>query len=402
MAVASRQRSHHLVGPNGAGGGLHLGVARLRAAVGDVVPDGAGEEERLLRHHPQLAAERARGEAPHVDSVGQDGPARDVVEPGHQLQHGRFPRPGLAHERHRLAGLDGQVDPPQGLFTGAVAEADVDELEPAGQPAGVDRVGRRRRARRQGQQPLDPLDRDAGLLPGVEHRRQLLDGSEEQAEVEEEGDQLALGGGAPRHEHGPGAEDQGVGQLREHLDEGEVQGHEPLGVDPGPAVPVGQAGEAGLVALLTAVGLRHPHPGQVLLEVRVDLGHPVAGAVVGQVGALAVEPCGDGQRRHDGGGDEGQRGAHHDEGHGDAAAGDAADDGLDQAGRQQLLHGVDVGGHPGHHPATHLPVVVVEREALQVGEDLDPQRVKHLLGRRSGHQLLDDGVAPRGQGDQQG
>ena len=61
-----------------------------------------------------------------------------------------------------------------------------------------------------------------------------------------------------------------------------------------------------------------------------------------------------------------------------------ADDRVDQAGLQQLRQRFDVGGHAGHDPAGHLAVVVVDRHALEVGEDPDPQGVEEALGGTAG------------------
>ncbi len=54
---------------------------------------------------------------------------------------------------------------------------------------------------------------------------------------------------------------------------------------------------------------------------------------------------------------------------------------LIRPGLHQLGEGLHVGGHPGHDPAVELAVVVVEGQALEVGEDLDAQAVEHAFGR---------------------
>src|SRR5207237_1188252 len=52
--VALGQARNEGVGVGGAGGRLDLFARGVRAAVGDVLGDGHGEEERLLRHQPDL------------------------------------------------------------------------------------------------------------------------------------------------------------------------------------------------------------------------------------------------------------------------------------------------------------------------------------------------------------
>ena len=51
----------------------------------------------------------------------------------------------------------------------------------------------------------------------------------------------------------------------------------------------------------------------------------------------------------------------------------------DQAGLQERGQRVDVGGHPGHDPAGHLALVVVEPEPLQVRVAAHPQQVQQPL-----------------------
>ena len=53
----------------------------------------------------------------------------------------------------------------------------------------------------------------------------------------------------------------------------------------------------------------------------------------------------------------------------------ALDGELGQAVLEQLLEVLDVARHPGHDDAGLLVGEEVERQALQVGEDLDPQVV---------------------------
>ena len=56
--VAVLEPLDELVGADGARGRLDLVAGRVGPAEGDVLGDGAGEEEALLRHDPELAAQR--------------------------------------------------------------------------------------------------------------------------------------------------------------------------------------------------------------------------------------------------------------------------------------------------------------------------------------------------------
>ena len=68
--VAVGQPQDELVRVRGAGGGDDLGARRVRLAVGDVLGDGAEEQERLLQHEADVAAvvgDRKRADVGAVD-----------------------------------------------------------------------------------------------------------------------------------------------------------------------------------------------------------------------------------------------------------------------------------------------------------------------------------------------
>ncbi len=84
--------------------------AGVGSAEGDVLADGAGEQERLLGHDPHLRAQRVAGDLAQVVPVDEDASGRGVIEARDELGHRRLARPGRAHERDRLAGRDRQID----------------------------------------------------------------------------------------------------------------------------------------------------------------------------------------------------------------------------------------------------------------------------------------------------
>ena len=92
---------------------------------------------------------------------------------------------------------------------------------------------------------------------------------------------------------------------------------------------------------------------------------------------------------------------HQQQGDADAHERDQRDQGLEQAVLDQGLELVDVGGHPGHDPAGHLALVVVEREPLQLGPDPDAQAGHDPLAGAAGHEGLGDLVEEVDQRDQQ-
>ena len=140
--VAVGHRGHEVVGADGPRRQLDLEVGGLRAAVGDVRPDGAREQERLLGHVADVAAVRVEVDVAQVDAVDEDPAAGGVVEAGDELDERRLAGARGADEGHALAGRDVQVDPAQRLGgLGGVGEAHTLQLHVADPRAGLDGVG---------------------------------------------------------------------------------------------------------------------------------------------------------------------------------------------------------------------------------------------------------------------
>ena len=81
----------------------HLVVGGVLFAVADVLRDGAGEEDRLLRHEADLRAQLLLRHLAHVHAVHQDAAAVDVVEARNQVDQGGLARAGAADDRGHLA-----------------------------------------------------------------------------------------------------------------------------------------------------------------------------------------------------------------------------------------------------------------------------------------------------------
>ena len=175
---------------------LDLGVGRVRSAVGDVVAHRAGEQERLLRHDAELAAVRVEVEVAQVDAVDRHRARRRVVEAGDQLDERRLAGAGLAHERDGLAGRDVQVDAGDRLVARRARVAEVHVVAARTSPrTPIEHDGARRAGVPLGVSSSSSIlrERRRGLLPGVEHLRELLDRREELVEVEQERDHHAGG-----------------------------------------------------------------------------------------------------------------------------------------------------------------------------------------------------------------
>ena len=70
------------VGAGGLGGGDDLFAAGVGSPVGDVVPNGDREEERLVEDDADVAPQAGQGQVPDVLIVDEDGSVAHVVEAG--------------------------------------------------------------------------------------------------------------------------------------------------------------------------------------------------------------------------------------------------------------------------------------------------------------------------------
>ena len=80
----------------------------LGTAERDVLANRPGEEEALLRHDPELAAQARRAQVAQIAAVDEHAAPLRVVEPRDQLREGGLPGAGLTDQRQGLTG--GYVD----------------------------------------------------------------------------------------------------------------------------------------------------------------------------------------------------------------------------------------------------------------------------------------------------
>ena len=177
-----------------------------------------------------------------------------------------------------------------------------------------------------------------------------------------------------------------VGDVRQEVDEREVDGDEPLRVEPRVEVLAREAAERRLVAVLAHERLRDAHAREALLQVRVDRGDALAGSVVG---ARPTRTRNQTSRRRSGGRRSSTASAScqfmNDERDRTPTNVTRFTSALTSPFCSSCDERVDVGGHAGHDPARHLVLVVVDAEPLEVGEDLDAQRVQQPLGGAAHH-----------------
>src|SRR3712207_5246791 len=122
---------HELVRPDRTRRGRDLLRRRVGAPEGDVLAHRPREEEALLGHDPELAPEARLRHVSEVVPVDRDAAVARLVEAGEELRDRRLPGAGVADERDRGAGRDGEVDPVQDIRARAVSEADALEADVA-------------------------------------------------------------------------------------------------------------------------------------------------------------------------------------------------------------------------------------------------------------------------------
>ena len=138
-------------------------------------------------------------------------------------------------------------------------------------------------------------------------------------------------------------------------------------------------GEPVQVRALAAERLGDPQPGHVLGEVRVDDGDPLARLGVGPGRLQAEHHRRHGEHRHDRQHQQPEPDVDHQHRREHPEEREQRRHHRDEPGLQERRQRVHVGGHAGHDPPGHLPLVEVEAEPLQLREDLHPQRVQQPL-----------------------
>src|SRR5579885_2851789 len=142
--VAVGQLQHQFVQADGAGRLLDLFVCGVQATVANVLADSAGEEEWLLQHNADLAAQRTLRHVADIVSIDEDGSLLDVIETRDQAGDGAFARARWADDGDGLPRLNGEIKAAQHGQFGMVAEGDVAKLYAALDGASRSRLAGRR------------------------------------------------------------------------------------------------------------------------------------------------------------------------------------------------------------------------------------------------------------------
>ena len=115
--------------------GTLAGRRDLRAAERDVAGDVAAEEEDVLQHDADVAAQLPEVPLADVDTVDAHVAAAHVVETRQQLDERRLAGAGRADDRDLLAGIHLERDVAQHPLLAFVGEAHLVELDRAGRAA---------------------------------------------------------------------------------------------------------------------------------------------------------------------------------------------------------------------------------------------------------------------------
>ena len=100
-------------------------------AVGDVLADRAGEEDRVLQDDRDLVAQPGCRAVAEVAAIECDRPLGGVIEAGDEGRQGRLPGTGWAGQREPLAGGKGEADVAQRAALVVVFEGDAGEFDRA-------------------------------------------------------------------------------------------------------------------------------------------------------------------------------------------------------------------------------------------------------------------------------
>src|SRR5262250_3393903 len=270
--VTLGEGSDELVGLSHARRPLDVRLARSRAAIGDVVTDGVGEEESLLGDNAYEGAQGGYGEITEIVAVERDASHLHVVEARHQVHERAFARPRHAHEGDHLALGHAERDVDQGVLGGiGIAEGDALEVEAVAEVRdghGADPIG-------DGGRLIEDLEhalhRGQRLLDGVHHAAELAHGSVEKDDRRREGEELARCESAADDAIAAVPDGAHDADRREDL-------HDGLGEEVHPLVLEGQAEEAIvhrvealLLEALSSEGLDDLVAGEGLLEDDVQL-----------------------------------------------------------------------------------------------------------------------------------
>ena len=242
--VPARQPGHEVVDVGGARRRLDLLVVGVETSVADVVGDGAAEEDGLLRHQRDLAAQRTQPVARRVDAVDEDAAALVLVQPRDEVRGGGLAGAGGADEGDELAGSGLEAHAAEHGPARLVGEVDVLEPDVAANAVGRDAPRRVGRLRGQGEQLADAARADHRLLQRAGGPRDLRDRGVDGGEIGDDDEQAADREPALEDVQAADAEDEGGAEEGHPGDRHREERLLPRQVQPRAPRPVADVGEA--------------------------------------------------------------------------------------------------------------------------------------------------------------
>ena len=178
------------MGMGGAGGGDDFGAGGIRLAVGDVLGNGAKEQERLLQHQADVAAIFGHRDGADINAINENSAFADIVKTADQIDQGRFARAAMADQAHHLARFDDQIDV-AGHGASPVAEACLLERNAAFDLTQMHRAAGFRHGRNMIENVKNALGPGGGLLRHRHNPAHRIQAGVEAANVSEESSQHA-------------------------------------------------------------------------------------------------------------------------------------------------------------------------------------------------------------------
>ena len=353
------------MGVGGLGGCHNFFIACLGAAVGDVFPNGARPQPRVLEHHAVISPQGRAGHGANVVPRHRNAAAVHVVKPHEQVDEGGLAAAGGADDGDALSRPDVQAEVLEQGTVGGVGEGHVPDghLAVAHKLDGVGSVGNLIGLV---QQVEDPLNAGHGVLKLRDHAGDLVEGLGILVGIAQKDAQLSHTDAAAHGEEGAGETHGGVDHAVDKPGHGVGEAGEEHGLDGGGFEPLVHLVKGFLALFLVAEGLHHPLPLDHLLHqgglfaADGGLGLEIA------VGAAGDKPGGEeaqGREHHHHGGD-----AQVDHGHEDQRTGDGEDAGeeLGEAHEQAVGEGVHIGDDAADQVTGGVAVQVGERQALKL------------------------------------
>ena len=362
---------------------------RLRPAVGEVFPDRAAEEKRILEDDAEPFPKLLRREVADVDAVDLDLPFLHVVKPAKQVYERRLAGARAAHDADHLPRRHIKRHIPQHRLVAVVAEGDVVEADRAGHVVpgdGCFRLGDRDRRVEQFEHPLAAGEK--ARQPG----REVGEGAQRRVkhrQVGEKRDQLAERHLAADHVAAADIPNDQPAEPEDQLHRGGVGRIRLLHPEP----PVAEVVAGGLEAFALPRLLREGLHDANAREHAGERGHLFAGGVpepvVPRVDVPPEDPRAEDHQRH---GDErverelridpDEHRPHADELHDlqEEAAGELV---------HQSMQDLAVVGHAADHRAHLVAVVVGDREVLELGHHLGAQGAREPRADRRGEPSLE-------------